>query len=110
MARRTSSLAVLLSAVLTLGACGDGGSDPRTVVDVSPATQTRFAGETQQFTATVNGSAPASGTTVAWISSNTAVATVNPTTGLATAVAAGTAKIRATVGNASDDAELTVVA
>jgi Bacterial Ig-like domain (group 2) len=107
---RRLSFAALLAAVLSLAACDGGGSDPRTVVAVSPAAQTRVAGETQQFAATVNGGAPASGTTVAWSSSNTAVATVDAATGLATTKAAGTTTIRATIRGVSGEATLTVVA
>ncbi|HET9003287.1 MAG TPA: Ig-like domain-containing protein, partial [Gemmatimonadaceae bacterium] len=113
MTRLTSTAATML-AVALLSSCGGGGGDnpvtPRApTIAVTPATQSRVAGETQQYTATVDGVAPTAGQ-VTWSSANTAVATVNPSTGMASAVAAGTTKIRATVGTAFAEGELTVVA
>ena len=113
MTRLTHTAATLLAAAL-ISSCGGGGGDspvtPRqpTIV-VTPATQSRVAGETQQYSATVDGVAPTAGQVV-WSSSNTAVATVNASTGMASAVAAGTTKIRATVGTAFAEGDLTVIA
>jgi hypothetical protein len=109
MVRQKSSLAILLMAALCLTACG-GGTEPRTQVVVAPADPTRVAGETQQFTAMVDGTQATGASGVSWSSSNTAVATVDPSTGLATAVAAGTTRIRATVRGASGETDFTVVA
>ena len=97
--------------VIAFTACGGGENpaEPTITVLVAPGTQQRVAGETQQFAATVNGSAPTAGQ-VTWSSSDVAVATVDATTGMATAVAAGTAKIRATVGSKTGEANLTVIA
>ena len=105
-----SAVTLLVTAFLVACGGGDNGSDPtpQTTIVVTPATQTRVAGETHQFSATVNGAAPTPGQVV-WSSTNTSVATVESATGLATAVAAGTAKIRATVGTAVGEADFTVV-
>jgi uncharacterized protein YjdB len=80
-------------------------------IEVTPAGATlTAAGATQAFTALArdaNGNAmPA--VTFAWTSSNPAAASVNPVTGLATAVATGQATIAATAGGASGSAVLTV--
>ena len=69
---------------------------PVTGVTVSPATLNMFSGRTSQLTASIvpqNASAPPD---ITWSSSRTAVATVNATTGLVTAVATGSATITAT--------------
>ena len=112
MTRLTFTAATLLAAAM-ISSCGGGGDNtvtPRApAIAVTPATQSRVAGETQQYTATVDGSAPTTGQ-VTWSSSNTAVATINPTTGMATTVAAGTTKIRASVATAFGEGDLTVVA
>lgn len=79
-----------------------------TGVTVSPTTATLNVGGTQQLTATV---APSNATnkTVSWSSSNTAVATVN-TSGLVTAIGAGTATITVTTqdGNRTATSVITV--
>ena len=64
-------------------------------VSVDPTSKSIAVGATQQLTATV---LPANATNknVSFASDNTSVATVNSTTGLVTAVAAGTANITAT--------------
>jgi large repetitive protein len=83
-----------------------------TLISVAPATaQLTTVGSTQQFTATAqdrNGNTltlPA--TNYAWISTDPAIAEVN-TSGLATAKASGTTLIRASIGNVSGQAQLTV--
>src|SRR5688500_18915422 len=110
ISRRALASTVLLMAMLLVTACGgDGGSDPRPSVAVAPVIQSRVAGETQQYEATVD-DAPATAGEVVWSSSNTGVATIDASTGLATAVAAGTTKIRATFGGSFAEADLTVIA
>ncbi len=83
---------------------------PVSTVSLTPATATINVGSTQQLTATV---APTNATnqTVIWSSSNTAIATVN-SSGLVTAIAAGTATITATTqdGNKTDTSVITVTA
>ena len=65
-----------------------------TGITVSPTSATKVAGTTQQLTATITPS-NATNKSVSWSSSNTAVATVN-SSGLVTAVAAGSATITVT--------------
>ncbi|MES2731005.1 MAG: PA14 domain-containing protein, partial [Bacteroidota bacterium] len=83
---------------------------PVTGVTISPTTANLLVGQTQQLTATV---APANATnkTVSWTSSNAAIATVN-TSGLVTALAAGTATITVTTqdGNRTAMAQVAVAA
>jgi uncharacterized protein YjdB len=96
------------SATLTVAA----SSKTLTSIAVSPATATIASGATQQFTATAtyNDSSTADVTaTVAWTSSSAAVATIN-SSGLATAVAAGSATITATMNGVSGSAAITVPA
>ena len=67
-------------------------------VVVTPPSASLLVGETQQFSATpqdASGNA-LEGRSVTWSTSESSVATVNPTTGLASAVGAGTATITAT--------------
>ena len=82
-----------------------------TAIAVEPPTATLAAlGATQQYTAVArraNGDA-VDGVEFTWTSSDESVATVNPATGLATAVADGDATITARTGALSDDATLTV--
>ncbi|WP_161595779.1 Ig-like domain-containing protein [Flavobacterium pectinovorum] len=81
---------------------------PVASVSVTPATASLYAGNTQQLSATI---APANATnkTITWTSSNNAVATVN-SSGLVTAVSAGTATITTTTqdGNKTATATITV--
>ncbi|MEP6803143.1 MAG: Ig-like domain-containing protein [Flavobacterium sp.] len=81
---------------------------PVASVSVSPNTANLYAGNTQQLSATI---APANATnkTVTWSSNNTAIATVN-SSGLVTAISAGTATITATTqdGNKIATATITV--
>jgi gliding motility-associated-like protein len=87
---KTATSAVTVSAISVTG------------VTVSPTTASLATGATQQLIATV---APTNATNkaVTWSSSNTGVATVN-TTGLVTAVTAGTATITVTTQNGSKTA------
>jgi beta-lactamase superfamily II metal-dependent hydrolase len=83
----------------TPGARNNGYVAPIATVTVSPATASVAPGATQQFTAAAADPAGSPVTTTfTWSSSNTAVATVDAS-GLATAVAEGTAVIRATAPN-----------
>ncbi|HEY8310573.1 MAG TPA: Ig-like domain-containing protein, partial [Gemmatimonadaceae bacterium] len=86
-------------------------TDPVTSVTVSPTAPSVTVGQTQQMTATttdINGQ-PLSGRSVTWASDNSAVASVDPSTGVVTAVAAGTANITATSeGVTSSPAVVTV--
>lgn len=68
-------------------------------------------GATTQATATVKDAANnvVTGQTVAWASSNTAVATIGATTAVVTAVAPGTALVSATIGAVIGTVSLTVV-
>jgi uncharacterized protein YjdB len=80
-----------------------------TTVDVTPASQSLVAGQTQQITATARDASGAvrSGRTFAWQSSAPSVATVSAT-GLVTAVGAGTATITVTVDGVTGNAVITV--
>jgi hypothetical protein len=79
-------------------------------VGVSPPTATLQIAATQQFTATLTDAQGHSltGRQVAWTSSATQVATIDPASGLATAVAPGTTTITATSEGVSGTASLTV--
>ena len=117
MAKRVSRASTVLAAgafgILIGAACSDGGTPPAPVptsVTISPATSTLAAlGATQQLTATVrdqNGAAIA-GASVNWVSSSTATVEVSGT-GLATAMANGSAQITASAGSVSGNATVTV--
>ncbi len=77
-------------------------------IEVSPTSASLEVGRTRQFTATAKASdgATVGGVNISWASSNTAVVTIG-NTGVATAVAAGTATIRAT-GNGISSAPVTI--
>lgn len=79
-------------------------------VVVAPSTASIVAGTTQQFTDTLKDAAGnlLTGRVVVWTSSDTTIATVDSTTGLATGVAAGSATITATSEGKSGNATLTV--
>ena len=91
---------------------------PPPVVDrvaVSPSSPSIEEGETQRFTATAytSDNEVISGKTFSWTSSNTTVATVNPSSGTATTamgVNEGSTTIRAEVDGESGTATLTVTA
>ncbi|WDF59957.1 Ig-like domain-containing protein [Flavobacterium sp. KACC 22758] len=81
---------------------------PVSSAEVSPASASLYAGNTQQLSVTIS-PANATNKNVTWSSSNSAVATVN-SSGLVTAVSAGTATITATTqdGNKTASAAITV--
>jgi uncharacterized protein YjdB len=82
-------------------------------IAVTPAIPTLPQGVSQQFTATGtfgDGSTQNITGIVQWSSSAATVATITPTTGLATSVAQGTATITATSGSASGSSTVTVTA
>ena len=85
-------------------------------ITVSPTSASKVVGGTQTFTAAgfdQNGASIAISPAVAWSSSNTTVGTINPTTGVFTALATGTATITArngTSGTVSGTASITVSA
>ncbi len=79
---------------------------PVSSVAVSPTSASLYTGNAQQLTATVSPT-NATNKNVTWSSSNTSVATVN-SSGLVTAVAAGTATITATTQDGSKTATATI--
>jgi uncharacterized protein YjdB len=84
---------------------------PLASISVTPANPSIAVGSTKQFTATgtySNGTTSNITTQVAWSSSNTSVATVNVSSGLAAGVAAGNSTITATLGSISGSTTLTV--
>jgi uncharacterized protein YjdB len=107
------------SVTITAAADGAVGAAELTVtqlvasVEVMPAEATlTVLGATRQFTAEArdaNGHVIA-GTAFAWTSSDVGVATVDPLTGLATAIANGTATIRAAAASVAGEARLKVCA
>jgi hypothetical protein len=77
--------------------------DTITVTPAGPLTKN--VGETQAFTAVCyNDSTEVTGITVTWNSSNTTVGTIDPSSGLFTAVANGTTSITATAQGVTSDA------
>ena len=99
MNRKSSELALVavsLVCVLILAACNCAPT--LRYITISPASATIAAGTTQQYTATgyySNGNVT-QGFSVSWASSSTAVATIDPVSGIATAVGPGTTSITAT--------------
>ena len=84
---------------------------PVATVTVAPATQTVIVGSaTPAFTATTKdaGGHVLTGRAVAWSSSDDNIATIDPSTGIATGVAAGTVTITATSEGKTGTATLTV--
>src|SRR5208282_3128543 len=82
-------------------------------IGVTPANPSVLPGGTQQFTATgtyVGGGTLNITSQVTWSSSSTSVATINSSSGLATAVGAGTSTISATQGSITGTTTFTVPA
>ena len=92
-----SPASLTASATITVGAFPSG----ITSLNVQPASLAMSVGRTQGLTASVVQPAGAPAFTIAYVSSNTAVATVNAT-GVVTAVSAGTANITVTASSASN--------
>ena len=83
------------------------------VVSIDPLAPSAFAGTTVNFTATATlGGLPVAISSAAWTSGNTAVATIDPSTGVASALVPGTANIAVAVttgsGNRTASTTLTV--
>jgi 6-phosphogluconolactonase (cycloisomerase 2 family) len=81
------------------------------LISVTPANSTLPQGKQQQFTATGTLSKGGSGnetSSAIWSSSNSAVATMVPNTGLSTALNIGTTTITATIGSATNSTTFTV--
>ena len=102
------------ASILVLAGCGDGTTEPPapTVVSVTVTPQSgslSAIGASVQFQAVAKDASGStvSGQTVSWSSSNTSIATIS-SSGLATAVSAGTAAITATVSGVAGSAVLTV--
>lgn len=96
--------------------CGSSSSDVGTtdagqvfILSVRPSTATKNVGETVTFEAVITPTPAAGGPAVTWESSNPSVATVDANTGVATAIAVGTATITAHRADASANAQLTVI-
>ena len=107
--RRLALWTVSIFCVLLLAACNN--SPGVKSISIIPATQTISATTTQQFTATVNytdGATKPGAGLVAWSSGTTSVATIDPASGVATGVAAGTSTITATYKGGSGTATLSV--
>ena len=87
-----------------------GAPKTLTAIAVSPGTANIVAGATEQFTATATYSDNSTAnvtTTVAWTTSNAAVAKIN-SAGLATALTSGSATVTATLSGVSGNANLAV--
>lgn len=99
----TALLLLLMSCLVafTLTACGGNGSEDVTV-SISESSVTLTVGDTKSLTATAS-----DGSTIEWSSDNASVASVN-TRGLITAVAEGTATIKAASGDAYAECSVTV--
>ena len=92
-----------------------------TQIEVTPSTKELYVSETQQFTATLkdqNGENPMAGINITWTSSNTATGTVSPASAITgsdgkatttfTASASGTTTVKASYGDVSGTASVTV--
>jgi plastocyanin len=111
--RSPASSILLLALVAACGGGGDdgpAGNDGVASVSLSAPSLTLLPGRTEQLQATALNAAgaPVAGApSASWSSSNNAVATVN-SSGLVTAVIAGTADITATISGKSATARVTV--
>ena len=105
--------AVLIALPLVLSTCEESSEPPApTTIDVAPSAAITLTaiGGSQQLTAVVKDQTgtPITGASVAWTTNNAGVVTVS-STGLATAVANGTAQLSVTSGSASTNVAVTVV-
>ena len=105
---------LLMAGALLVEACGSAGNDsqnpgPVASVQVTPPSDTLFVASATQLTAVARDSSGTvmSGVSIAWSSSDPAVAVVS-VTGQVTGVAVGTATITAGAGPAAGTASLTV--
>jgi protocatechuate 3,4-dioxygenase beta subunit len=110
--QRAYASAVTTEGTGTVTFVASAAPGPTSAVTLSPAQAFFVTGETRQFVATRVDTYGNSITDrpVAWSSTNPAVATVNAQTGMVTAVAPGTAEIRATTEGKSAGAPVTVAA
>jgi hypothetical protein len=116
---RSASAASVLFAILAIAGCGGGGSNgggggggstPNFNVTMTPTFPVIAVGDKEQFSAAtvdpVTGNPiTLSGFTFSWMSSNTAVATIDSNGGLATAVSKGTTTITVSAINASGNGD-----
>lgn len=103
--------AISLICLVVLTACNNCAPVLR-YLSISPLTASIDAGTTQQFSATAyysDGTKKDVTTSARWSSSNTAVATIDPNTGVATGLTAGTTTISSSLVGPSVTATLTVV-
>jgi N-acetylneuraminic acid mutarotase len=106
-------LTCVILVAFSLAGCG-GGSSPGhelAAIAITPSGTTLAKGLSQQFKATgtfADGSTADLTSGVTWNSTAVAVATVNATSGLVTAIAVGSARITASVGAVSGATNLTV--
>src|ERR1041385_1860243 len=114
LSRRLALLAALASLVLFDISCGNDSNSPSptpTDVIVTPGADTLISvGQTRAFTAQVldaNGH-PIDAATVTWSSTAPGVLSVDPSSGIATAVANGTAQVVATKGALTGSANVIV--
>lgn len=114
--RSAAQLLVLATTVL-IAACGGGDSTngpdspvPVAHVSVSPSPVAKAVGETVQLEATLRDADDniLTGRTITWSSSDSDVATVDPSTGMVTAVAVGSATITATAEGVDGTGTITV--
>jgi hypothetical protein len=112
---KSNKLFFLFPVILLIFACsGGGGGGNRSLVSitVTPAAPSMAMATTQQFRARgrySDNSTQDLTTALTWTSSNTRVAKIIATTGLATSLASGITTIRATSGSISGTAALTVL-
>ena len=107
---RSALLTMSLICIFLLAACGSSTPVLR-YITISPSGSTISTGTTLQYTATgyYSNGAITPGITVSWSSSNTTVASINGTTGVAAGLTAGTTTITATaLGITSSTTTLTV--
>jgi uncharacterized protein YjdB len=106
--------ALVFTPLITAAMTGCPSSPPNpsiTTVTVTPASSTTFTGGTRTFTAVARDAAGNVVTaTFTWASSDTSVATVDVSTGIARGVKPGSTTITATAGGVSGTASLNVSA
>src|ERR1700674_3314778 len=109
--RRSAFLSLAIAAFLS--ACGGDSTAPNGPAEVVVAAvdTLRSIGATATLTAVVRNAnhEAITGVAVSWTSSNAAMATVDPTTGLATAVANGTVTITARAGAVTGSTMVTIL-